>query len=161
MSSIVEGRLFTMAQERATSDDYFTPRWVFDALGLTFDLDVAAPPGGVPWVPAAHYLTQEDDALSQDWHGRVWMNPPYSNVEPWWRRFAEHRNGVCLLPLAKSNWLNRVFDEADAIAIGPQGGEMHFVRDDRPKPLRIWFPVLFAAFSADCTAALKRIGTTR
>lgn len=26
-----------------TSDDCYTPRWVFDAMGLRFDLDVAAP----------------------------------------------------------------------------------------------------------------------
>jgi hypothetical protein len=31
-----------------TSDDCYTPRWVFDAMGLRFDLDVAAPVGG-PW----------------------------------------------------------------------------------------------------------------
>ena len=31
-----------------TSDDCYTPRWVFDAMGLEFDLDVAAPVGG-PW----------------------------------------------------------------------------------------------------------------
>lgn len=44
-----------------TSDDCYTPRWVFDAMGLQFDLDVAAPKGG-PWhVPAARYYTAEDD----------------------------------------------------------------------------------------------------
>lgn len=37
---------------KVTSDDCYTPRWVFDAMGLEFDLDVAAPNGG-PWhVPA-------------------------------------------------------------------------------------------------------------
>ena len=28
---------------KMTSDDCYTPRWVFDAMGLEFDLDVAAP----------------------------------------------------------------------------------------------------------------------
>src|SRR5690606_35780948 len=52
------------------SDDYYTPAWLFDALGLTFDLDVASPPGGVEWVPAARFYTVEDDGLSQPWTGR-------------------------------------------------------------------------------------------
>jgi hypothetical protein len=50
-----------------TSDDCYTPRWVFDAMGLRFDLDVAAPVGG-PWhVPCDRYLTAEDDGLAQPW----------------------------------------------------------------------------------------------
>ena len=39
--------MFHVEQSIETSDDYYTPREVFDLLGLTFDLDVAAPPGGV------------------------------------------------------------------------------------------------------------------
>jgi hypothetical protein len=30
-----------------TSDDYYTPPFIFEALGVEFDLDVSAPPGGV------------------------------------------------------------------------------------------------------------------
>lgn len=45
---------------KVTSDDCYTPRWVFDAMGLQFDLDVAAPMGG-PWhVPCDEYLTAQD-----------------------------------------------------------------------------------------------------
>jgi hypothetical protein len=79
-----------------TSDDCYTPRWVFDAMGLEFDLDVAAPPGG-PWhVPSKRYYTAEDDGLVQPWNGVVWCNPPYSDPAPWCRRWAKHPDG-CLL----------------------------------------------------------------
>lgn len=78
----LQGKLLDAGQEQLTKDDYYTPKDVFDALGLEFDLDVSAPPGGVPWVPAKRYYTLEDDGLTQPWFGRVWMNPPYSNVTP-------------------------------------------------------------------------------
>ena len=63
-------RLFAAPQECETSDDYYTPAWVFDAMGLRFDLDPASPPGGVPWIPAARYFTMEDDGLAQEWTAR-------------------------------------------------------------------------------------------
>jgi hypothetical protein len=30
------------------SDEQYTPKWIFDALGVEFDLDVCAPQGG--WI---------------------------------------------------------------------------------------------------------------
>jgi hypothetical protein len=33
------------------SDEWYTPKYIFDALGLRFDLDVAAPVGGPRYVP--------------------------------------------------------------------------------------------------------------
>ena len=153
--------LFGMPQAERTSDDYYTPSFVFERMGIEFDLDVCAPPGGIPWVPAARHYTLADDGLSSPWVGRVWMNPPYSDVTPWWGRFTAHRNGVALLPMAKSHWVNRVWDEADGVVIGEQGGEMHFIRPGEPKPLRIWFPVFFAAFGAECVEAIGRLGRVR
>jgi hypothetical protein len=157
----VEPRLFPVAQDSLGSDDYYTPRWVFDALEIRFDLDVCSPPGGVSWIPADRYFTQADDGLAQPWEGRVWMNPPYSDVTPWWRRFVAHRNGIALLPMAKSYWMNAVWNTAEAVVIAGGGGEMHFVRTDNPKPLRIWFPIWFAAFGADNVEAISRIGAIR
>jgi hypothetical protein len=60
----------------------YTPRWVFDAMRLSFDLDVAAPVGGPRHVPAMRYYTPDDDGLSQPWDGLVWCNPPYSHFRP-------------------------------------------------------------------------------
>jgi len=156
----IQPRLFGAEQTELTSDDYYTPSWVFERMGLHFDLDVCAPPGGIPWIPADRYFTQEDDGLAQEWHGRAWMNPPYSNVTPWVERLIEHGNGVCLLPTAKSRWFNTVWDAADGVVVGDQGGEMHFHRPGK-KPLRIWFPVFFAAFGAENVEAIGRLGRVR
>lgn len=38
-------------------------------------------------VRAATYYTAETNGLDKDWHGKVWMNPPYSNPEV--QQFAE------------------------------------------------------------------------
>jgi hypothetical protein len=160
--------LFGLEQQQATSDDYYTPAWVFQRLGLRFDLDVCSPPEGVPWIPADRFFTMADDGLSQEWTGRVWMNPPYSNVTPWWDRFASHGNGVALMPTAKALWLNDVWRDADAVVIpvgtsarGRGAGDMDFHRPGDTKPVRIWFPVIFAAFGDECVEALARLGTSR
>ena len=80
------------------SDAWYTPAWVFDGLGLTFALDVAAPvdPEACAWIPARRRYTVADDGLLQPWFGVVWCNPPYSDPAPWCRRWAEHPAG-CLL----------------------------------------------------------------
>src|SRR5690606_27472153 len=90
--------LFSMAADSVaiTSDDCYTPRWVFDAMGLHFDLDVAAPIGG-PWhVPCDRYYTAVDDGLDSPWEGIVWCNPPYSDFERWADRWIAHDRGVLL-----------------------------------------------------------------
>ena len=156
-----EPRLFPVAQEQLTSDDYYTPAWVFERMGIEFDLDVCSPPGGIPWIPAKRYYTQADDGLVQPWEGRVWMNPPYSETWPWIRKFCEHGNGVTLLPLAKSKWLNHIWERADAVIVSEDGGEMFFVKPDRDKALRIWFPIFFAAFGEECVEAISRLGVVR
>lgn len=48
-----------------TTVEWYTPRYIFDALGLYFDLDPCAPKGGVPWIPAFRSYSIEDDGLSK------------------------------------------------------------------------------------------------
>ena len=88
-------RLFAIG-DTVNTDDWYTPAWVFNGLGLTFDLDVAAPIGGVSWVPALRSMSESDDGLTSPWHGTVWCNPPYSAPTAWCRKWATHPAG-CLL----------------------------------------------------------------
>ena len=76
--------LFNLVSDSTTSDDYYTPKWLFDMLNVEFDIDVAAPVQGIPWLPAKRWFSQADDGLAQDWAGQfVWMNPPFSKSTPW------------------------------------------------------------------------------
>ena len=97
-------QLFATEQTTRTSDNYYTPKWIFDALGLTFDLDVACPPEGPAHTPCHAYYTQKDNGLTSPWHGLVWMNPPYSQPAPWVEKWVAHSNGVALLPFTKGKW---------------------------------------------------------
>lgn len=146
-------QLIAAGQEQLTRDDYYTPPHIFEALGLTFDLDVCAPPGGVPWVPTKRYFTKEDDGLAQPWAGRVWMNPPYSEATPWVRKFIEHGHGICLVGHAKSAWHPELWAAADGCAY--PFTYFDFV------PKSMFMPVWFAAFGAECVEALSRVGVVR
>ena len=66
------------------SVEWYTPKSVFDALGVGFDLDVCSPGLDKTWVPAERALTIEDDGLTSPWHGFVWCNPPYGKgLDKW------------------------------------------------------------------------------
>lgn len=101
-----------------TADDCYTPRWVFDAMGLRFDLDVAAPVLGPPHVPAARWYTPADDGLTQPWEGLVWCNPPFSKSRPWVERWAAHPTGVLLIPYGPELYATKIWAAAaDAVAL--------------------------------------------
>lgn len=42
---------------------------------------------------------KQDDGLSKEWKGRVWLNPPYSRplIEKFVNRMSKHGNGIVLL----------------------------------------------------------------
>ena len=151
--SAEQQQLISVPQANLTKDDYYTPKWVFDALGLRFDLDVCAPPDGVPWIPCDKYFTVADDGLSQPWVGRVWMNPPYSEATPWVRRFIEHGNGIALVGHAKSAWHPELWAKADGCAY--PFDYFDFVGGS------VFMPVWFAAFGEECVEALSRVGVVR
>ena len=151
---MIQQHLFGQPQTELTSDDYYTPQWIFDALGLRFDLDVASPPGGAPYVPCDRYFTQEDDGLAQEWHGRVWMNPPFSKPTPWVERWVNHGNGVALLPVSKSRWADLLWNELDAkvVLLPPT---LKFVGGSIFMPTWLW------AIGEDNVEALNQVGIVR
>jgi DNA N-6-adenine-methyltransferase (Dam)/Protein of unknown function (DUF3102) len=67
-------------------NEYLTPPKYIEAardvLG-TIDLDPASCHEGQVNVRAAQYFTKEDDGLQQQWHGRVFLNPTWSDMLPW------------------------------------------------------------------------------
>ena len=101
------------------TDEWYTPRWLFKAAGLTFDLDVCAPADSeLRTCPAVRYLTVAEDGLTSEWSGLVWCNPPYSRPAPWVERWAVHPDGLILLTARQQcRWVGRVMQTADAMTI--------------------------------------------
>lgn len=142
------------SQVAITNDDWYTPPWIFDAAGLTFDLDVAAPlDPAMRHVPAKRYLTAVEDGLETPWSGLVWCNPPYSGSTPWVEKWAAHDGpGMILVPAVKSRWIGSLLAATEAMTfltvefLRPGGGVA---------PIR-WLNILAAKGDA-CIDAVGRV----
>ena len=155
----IQDSLFNLDQNELSTNDHYTPKWVFDLLNVTFDIDVASPPNGVPWIPCKRYFTQYDDGLTQDWHGLVWCNPPFSNIEPWIDRLNQHANGIALLPHTKGSWRRKVWKEAHGIVEWDSLSEIKFIHKGKEKTI---FPTTFmAAWGNVALEAIAKIGRVR
>ena len=74
-------------------DTTLTPLDFISKLGQ-FDLD----PCGLEFHKTATKIIQlPNDGLLEDWEGRVWLNPPYSNPKPFLEKLAKHGNGIALV----------------------------------------------------------------
>jgi hypothetical protein len=142
------------------NDECFTPPEIFQALSIRFDLDVAAPEGGIPWIPCHNYYTKQDDALSREWSGRVWMNPPFSLVSKFAPRFQQHRNGIALLPTSTGKWMHELWNDPESTWL--RLNKVRFIKPDgvqyeRYMPSVIWL----VAYGQESVEALSRIGKVK
>jgi len=85
-----------------------------------FDLDPAA--GCEPTPIADERYTKEDDGLTQPWYGNVWLNPPFGDKEPWYKRLAhQYERGDVDRAVAigqagtDANWFQEYFSTADVL----------------------------------------------
>jgi DNA N-6-adenine-methyltransferase (Dam) len=87
-------------QSVGATDEWYTPPYVFAALGCSFDLDAASPgQDTTPWIPARRFITCH--GLSAAWNGFAWLNPPFgprNGIVPWLDKFFAHGNGIALVP---------------------------------------------------------------
>lgn len=78
----------------AGSDEHDTPPGFIRPVATAvegFDLD---PSASATSEIADENLTKDDDGLSQPWHGKVYLNPPYSNVGEWLKyAVTQHQHG--------------------------------------------------------------------
>jgi ParB family chromosome partitioning protein len=69
-----------------STDEWYTPVRFIEAARAVLgdiDLDPASSTSANLVVQARRYFTVDNDGLSQEWHGRVWLNPPYSDTKLW------------------------------------------------------------------------------
>ena len=146
--------------DNGTSDDYYTPPFIFEALATQFDMDVCAPATGVPWIPAKQSLSILEDGLTTEWIGKIWCNPPYSNVTPWAKKLLNHDNGIALLPAAKSSWFNTIWENCDGLIL--LTWQTKFIRGNGLVQ-SIMMPLVLVAFGSDNRNILEssRLGRVR
>ncbi|MEM6399813.1 MAG: DNA N-6-adenine-methyltransferase [Cyanobacteria bacterium P01_D01_bin.116] len=116
--SYLKKKNFTSTQQskkgNKKSDCWYTPLHIVDlvvrVLG-TIDLDPCADDG--KHIRAAQHYTFDDDGLAKPWHGKIYMNPPYSHPGLWMKKLqAEMESGrvteaIALVPAATdTKWLS-------------------------------------------------------
>ncbi len=76
----------------STSQEWYTPACVLDRVIELFgeiDLDPCSNSHERPSVVARCHLTAQNDGLAHRWSGKVFVNPPYCNVEKWVAKVLE------------------------------------------------------------------------
>ena len=95
--------------------EWETPQWFFDSLNeeFRFTLDAAANHTNRK---CEKYLTEDQNGLDADWHGTVWLNPPYGREIGKWvdKAMLEAEKGatvVCLIPAkTETRWWAKFWD---------------------------------------------------
>jgi hypothetical protein len=118
-------------QSVGRSDEWYTPKYVFEALGARFTMDVAAPQDLTHIsTPTTCFILE--DSLNKDWSGFVWMNAPFggrNGLAPWLNKFFDHGNGIALTPdRTSAPWWQDAARKADAILF--VAGKIRFIGPD-------------------------------
>lgn len=141
------------------SVEWYTPRWIFDELGINFDLDPCSPHDMESEVPAKLKYTIFDDGLSQDWKGTVWLNPPYGKSTPFWiRRMIDHNNGIALVfSRTDAAWCQEAMKSCTSMLF--LGGRIQFVpgKENQHKKSRSAAGTVMFAFGDESSEALKKM----
>jgi hypothetical protein len=141
------------------SVEWYTPAWIFDALGISFDLDPSSPHDFETAVPATTKYTVYDDGLLKPWFGRVWMNPPYGKSTPKWiRRMVKHGNGIALLfSRTDARWCQEAMRAATGILF--LSGRVAFIpgKENLHKRSRCGAGTVMFAYGDECAVALKKL----
>ncbi len=124
---------------KGLTDRWLTPLNLISPLGK-FDLD---PCGEVFHKTADNIYTEE--GLHKDWHGRVWLNPPYSEVESWLIKLARHGNGVALV-FARMDvkWAHKIIPLTSSVFF-PKG-RLYFLTPELQRKGNAGAPSMFLSF---------------
>jgi hypothetical protein len=118
-------------QSMGASDEWYTPRHVFEAMATEFDLDVSSPDGDCPADDFCKAMLTAR-SLQTPWFGFVWMNPPFggrNGLVPWLDKFFDHGNGVALVPdRTSAPWWQDYAPKADALLFVRK--KLRFIRPD-------------------------------
>jgi hypothetical protein len=155
---------FTHEPGNGGTPEWYTPPAIFNALGLTFDLDPCAPAlPAAAWIPARQRYTSPQDGMALPWHGRIWLNPPYARETAHWiGRLAEHGDGIALVfARIDTPWWQNAARAAHAVCF--IAGRVEFIPGHhRTERSRAGAGSCLLAYGDACALALARsgLGTT-
>ena len=124
---------------KGETDIWLTPLDLIRPLGV-FDLD----PCGESFHKTAKTIYTEG-GLNKDWFGRVWLNPPYSEVEKWLDRLVEHGSGIALV-FARMDvkWAHKILPQATSVFF-PKG-RLYFLTKELKIKGNAGAPSMFISF---------------
>lgn len=94
---------------KGKTDSWLTPIWIIESLGNDFDLD----PCGFEYHRTAKEVWQLPKCgIANDWHGKVWLNPPYSDAKIWLDKMVKHKNGSVLI-FSRTGTFGKYMKECD------------------------------------------------
>lgn len=128
----IAGKILAHVANNSGNNEWYTPAEYIEAARRVMggiDVDPASSAIANSRVQASTYFTAEDDGLKQEWHGRVWMNPPYA--QPLIANFADavaekYAGGeieqACVLVnnATDTAWFHAMLSEASAVCF-PRG----------------------------------------
>jgi hypothetical protein len=128
---------------------WLTPRWILSALG-DFNLDPAAHES---WPTADEHLYEF--GLEEEWHGRVWLNPPYGrNIGQWLLKLQKHGNGIALVfARTDTSW----FQSLEWDAANFMKGRIKFLRPSGKEETNAGTPNVLLAWGKENVKALKNV----
>lgn len=153
-------------------NEWYTPPVFLEAARKTLgqiDLDPASNDIAQENVKAKQYFTIDDNGLDQNWVGRVWLNPPYSNPEI--KQFCEKliyeievgntTDAIILVNNAtETQWGQLLLRNADAVCF-PAGRIKYFDQTNQPRmtPLQGQMFVYFGTDSEAFRSNFHTFGT--
>jgi hypothetical protein len=142
-----------MARPKPYSDEWYTPCLIPQALGI-FDLDPCA--GPMNHAVRNFRRIHGEDGLTRPWFGRVWLNPPYSNVHEWLERMIDHNDGIALVNARpETQWFQRA--AAPALGCLWLQRRIDFIRPDG-KPTHPPVGSVLLAYGEPAAEALRNCG---
>lgn len=152
-------KAFSHERSKDGKEEWLTPKWITDDLG-PFDLDPCSPINR-PWDTARSHYNETDDGLSKDWHGKVWLNPPYGNkTNTWMKKLKQHGNGIALIfaRTETSTFFDNIWLDADSLFFFKGRISFHHVSGEKSGPAGA--PSVLVCYGKQNSINLNRIVST-